>query len=94
MGQYKKDQSDPLFGDNDENLNKDKNKNKEEKWVSIIRSIIKAHIDYKPEMVYTTLLEEIKTFNDIILPTKDVVKKKINTIKAAIRKNCMRSIVS
>ena len=62
-------------------------------WTKILRKIVEELPSEKPENIYNYFMTKFEEHERSQLPTKDVVKKKISSFKANIRRRMMRSIL-
>ena len=63
------------------------------RWTQILRSIIEENLNNKPAVIYKTLVE-VCLVENLALPDKEIVRKKIYSLTASIKKKYLRSIVS
>ena len=63
------------------------------RWTQILRSIIEENLNNKPAVIYKTLVE-VCLVENLTLPDKEIVRKKIYSLRASIKKKHLRSIVS
>ena len=63
------------------------------RWSQIQKSIIEDNLNNKPAEIYKNLLE-VSQLENITLPDKKIVRKKIYSMRASIKKKHRRSIVS
>ena len=55
------------------------------RWSQILKSIIEDNLNNKPAEIYKTLLE-VSQLENITLPDKEIVRKKIYSMRASIKK--------
>ena len=64
------------------------------KWEKALREIVVQNPKDKPEKIYKDFLLEVPEENKQSIPDKDIIKKRITSIKSGIRRKVLRSIVS